>query len=71
MNCVAKMKPLVGLWTILLFFLLITSCNSDEPVGENEHVNKWILENMELYYLWNTDIPNKPNKSQAPDVSNW
>lgn len=68
MNCVAKLKPVVGLGTIVLSFLLITGCSSDEPVGENEHVNNWILENMELYYLWNTDIPNKPNKSQEPDV---
>lgn len=68
MKSAAKSKSLVGLWTILLFVLLSAGCNSDEPVGENEHVNRWILENMNTYYLWNTEIPNKPNKSVEPDV---
>lgn len=44
------------------------SCNNNEPASENEHVNKWILENMSLYYLWNTEIPHSPNKAVAPDL---
>ena len=67
-NCAAKLKALLGLWKVLLCVILISSCNSDEPESENEYVNRWILENMELYYLWNTYIPNSPNKSQEPDV---
>src|SRR6185436_12247973 len=68
MNGEAKWKPLLGLWTVLLFVTLISSCNSNEPVSQNEYVNRWILEKMDLYYLWNKDIPNSPNKSQEPDV---
>jgi len=67
-NCAAILKSLLGLWKVLLFVILISGCNSDEPESKNEYVNRWILENMELYYLWNTDIPNSPNKSQEPDV---
>src|SRR6478735_2843858 len=68
MNCAAKLKSLRGLLTTLLFVTLIFSCNSNEPVSENEYVNRWILEKMDFYYLWNTDIPNSPNKSQEPDL---
>ena len=68
MNCAGKLKHLAGLGSVLLFVVLIASCNNDEPVSENAYVNKWILENMELYYLWNNDVPNSPNKSLAPDI---
>ncbi len=52
----------------VLTFILFIGCNSDEPLGQNEYVNKWILDNMEFYYLWNEDIPNSPNKSQEPEA---
>lgn len=67
MNRAEGVKSLrVGGWvlTVLLFF----GCNSDEPLGENEYVNSWILDNMEFYYLWNNDIPNSTNKSQEPEA---
>jgi carboxyl-terminal processing protease len=63
-----KLKMSPGLWSLLFFVVMTVSCNNDEPVGKNAYVNEWILENMELYYLWNTDIPGSPNKSQEPDV---
>lgn len=67
MNCTERVKHLRSSgW--MLMVILFFGCNSDEPLSENEHVNKWILENMEFYYLWNSDIPNGPNKSQEPDV---
>jgi carboxyl-terminal processing protease len=48
--------------------LLLSRCDSNETLSENEYVNGWILDNMEFYYLWNDQIPNSPNKSQEPDV---
>lgn len=68
MKCAVKVKPFFCLWVILLFVILISSCNSNEPVSKNEYVNRWILKNMEDYYLWNADIPHSPNKSQEPAV---
>jgi C-terminal processing protease CtpA/Prc len=29
-------------------------------------INDWILENMQIYYLWNTDIPSVTDKTQYP-----
>jgi carboxyl-terminal processing protease len=52
----------------MLMVILFFGCNSDEPLSENEYINKWILENMEFYYLWNDDIPNSLNKSQEPEA---
>lgn len=54
----------LGLIVALSF---ISGCKDDEP-SSNEYVNDWILANMEYVYLWNDDIPTKPNKSQSPDL---
>lgn len=50
----------------LLFWLV--ACREDEPapLGPNEYVNNWILENMQGVYYWNTSIPSAPDKSLAP-----
>ncbi|MDR3245323.1 MAG: hypothetical protein LBT50_02700 [Prevotellaceae bacterium] len=60
-----------------ILFLLIaalifstTACNKNEAEvgnGDYKEVNDWILENMQLYYLWNTHIPQKNNKALNPD----
>lgn len=58
---------------IPLFFFLISSCQNEDdpaPVSDNTanlHVNEWILENMEFWYLWSNEIPASPDKSLAPD----
>ena len=55
----------------LVFFT--TSCDQDDdpnPVAVNEenvHVNDWILENMEFWYLWSNELPGAPDKSKSPD----
>lgn len=67
MNRAAKLKTLFGTGLILVIVAL-ASCSNDEPVSENAYVNKWILEQMDIYYLWNKEIPNSPNKAEAPDV---
>jgi carboxyl-terminal processing protease len=38
------------------------------PLSDNAYVNTWIQNNMEDYYLWNDEIPNKPDTSLAPDA---
>lgn len=69
MKCVEMIKcRLRFLYLLSIVFLLATACKDDETLGKNEYVNRWILENMEFYYLWNDDIPTKPDKSQLPDV---
>ena len=55
----------------LLSFLTInfSSCEKDDPIDERSVtaiVNDWILENMEIYYFWNEDIPSKTDKSLHP-----
>ena len=58
---------------IIVFFLFVTSCDDDdEPtqtfVNENNrHVNDWILENMEFWYLWSNELPGSPDKNLNPD----
>lgn len=54
------------LWSMIM--ILTVACKDDESLGKNEYVNRWILKNMEFYYLWNEDIPNNPDKSQLPDI---
>jgi carboxyl-terminal processing protease len=47
-----------------VFFI---QCSDEKPLTDNQYVNNWILDNMEFAYLWNTEIPAKPDKTQAPD----
>ena len=35
--------------------------------NDDEYVNKWIYEEMSFYYLWNTNIPKKPDYSLKPE----
>jgi C-terminal processing protease CtpA/Prc len=63
----------------IMLIALTTSCrekksiiddDDDEPNIENpyEEVNNWILENMEIYYLWNRQIPSKTDNTLSPDA---
>jgi carboxyl-terminal processing protease len=58
-------KALAGIAAAVL--IAFPACNDDDHSDGNKYVNNWIYENMELYYLWNTDLPSSPNKSKAPD----
>ena len=55
-------------------FVLVASCDDDvEPtqtfVDEgNRHVNEWILDNMEFWYLWSNELPASPNMDLKPDA---
>lgn len=53
----------------LVSLIVFSACNDDDDgAAKNKYVNNWIYENMELYYLWNHDLPSSPKKSSAPDV---
>jgi carboxyl-terminal processing protease len=55
-------------WLLLLLILFTVSC-ADEPVanGPDVKVNTWIQENMEFWYLWNEQLPAKPNTKTDPE----
>ncbi len=61
------MMVLSGLLISVLFSIAACDSTNKETAGKNDHVNTWILDNMNLYYLWNTSIPASPSKSPAPD----
>jgi carboxyl-terminal processing protease len=49
--------------------LIFSACSDDDDAAAgNKYVNNWIYSNMELYYLWNDDLPASPGKSKDPDV---
>ena len=67
-------RPYHSLFFSIVFALvLLTSCDDDEslnPVAVNDdnvHVNEWILDNMDFWYLWSNELPGAPDKNQAPD----
>lgn len=73
-------KPLAGLFILMS---VITSCGEEEivpveevkeekitrtrPDGINAHVNSWILENMQYWYLWNEEIPSTTDATLDPE----
>ena len=59
---------------ILLFGLsqlLIVSCKKDDPIEKVPReiiaTNKWIIDNMSLYYLWNEFIPTDIDYARESD----
>jgi carboxyl-terminal processing protease len=75
------MKP--TLYAFLAAILLFASCDKEEvvPTAEvkdalpanvtneaNTYVNSWILENMQYWYLWNADVPEKTDKNLDPEA---
>lgn len=53
-------KIIIPFIIVLLFPLLSQSCKKKEetniPLSETALINKWIYDNLELYYLWNNNI---------------
>lgn len=65
-------------------FALVTACTDEELLPEpakvkdempaaprnagNEYVNSWIQENMEYWYLWNSDLPEGADKNLDPEA---
>jgi C-terminal processing protease CtpA/Prc len=62
-------KCMLALTVTILLVAVSTSCNRDKSSIDNPYkeVNEWILENMQIYYLWNTQIPSKTDKMLSPD----
>ena len=58
---------------IFTLFLFIFSCDdNDEPSQQidnenNKHVNDWILDKMEFWYLWSNELPAAADKNLNPD----
>ncbi|GHT75620.1 hypothetical protein AGMMS50262_11450 [Bacteroidia bacterium] len=70
MHCFISRK--ISLALIVLGSLTIfSSCEEQESISEkirrNQNVNDWILENMEMWYLWNDKLPVKTNKNLEPE----
>lgn len=53
------MKKIFLYATIFVLFFLSISCekNNITNQSDNEYVNRWIYENMSVYYLWNDKLP--------------
>src|SRR5687768_1743632 len=50
--------------------LLAVACKDDDDSNasaNNQHINDWILTNMQDWYLWNDELPTNTNKNLAPD----
>jgi C-terminal processing protease CtpA/Prc len=60
----------LALFTITLF---ASACQKEldetdptpTPVTGNKTANDWIMENMQIYYFWNDQLPASPDKSQS------
>jgi C-terminal processing protease CtpA/Prc len=57
-----------GLFAGVVMLSLFACPDPDNDAKPNGYtpINKWILENMQTYYLWNTHIPERTNKSLYP-----
>jgi C-terminal processing protease CtpA/Prc len=55
---------------IVAIMVSITACRKDnsKDVAEevSEEINDWILENMQIYYLWEAHLPQKTDKTLYP-----
>ena len=66
---------------LTLVFLMVFSCSEDQEIQPQDDVedeqqetienpyagiNQWILENMNLYYLWNDEIPEELDLTSEP-----
>lgn len=62
-----------SIYIILISVIIFSSCRDVEPEpenyknGTNEYVNNWIYDNMNLYYYWNDEIPEKNINGESPD----
>jgi C-terminal processing protease CtpA/Prc len=58
---------------ILSLFVLFSACDQDDDPSvdiideNNAHINQWVLDNMEFWYLWSNELPASPDKNKNPD----
>jgi len=66
------MKSLIT-YLILFSIILSTSCREEDPEpnqfenGTNEYVNNWVYDNLNLYYYWTNDLPEKDIDAKNPE----
>ncbi|MDR1180554.1 MAG: hypothetical protein LBL13_01045 [Bacteroidales bacterium] len=69
-NSKTMQNRILSLAMAILFIVIITSCDRDNggkaADNPNKDVNEWILKNMKLYYLWETHLPSKTDKTLSP-----
>ena len=66
-NILKNGKYFVLLWLVVVLPAM-QGCNKDpDPANDYREINDWILEEMNLYYYWNTKIPRKTNKALHPE----
>lgn len=52
---------------ILFSLIVLQACKDKDSVeADKSYVNRWIYDNMEFWYDWNTQIPSSPNRSLEP-----
>ena len=68
-----NLKKTFYLLALLSLLIISFSCKKDDPVPQdptiaaNQKINSWILDSMQIYYLWNNQMPAKIDKSLNPN----
>lgn len=63
----------ISFYIFLSGIIIFSSCRNKDPEpekfdnGTNEYVNNWIYENMNLYYYWTDDLPDKNINGENPE----
>jgi carboxyl-terminal processing protease len=62
------------LYAVVLLLATLSSCDEKDPApvaaaaDTNTKINSWIKEEMDFWYLWNTQLPAAPDKSVDPET---
>ncbi|MDR1339425.1 MAG: hypothetical protein LBK58_05165 [Prevotellaceae bacterium] len=70
-NSKTEQNRILSLAVAILLTVILASCNRDKSAignmdNPNEEVNEWILENMQIYYLWEAYLPSRTDKTLSP-----
>ncbi|WKK73709.2 S41 family peptidase [Marivirga salinae] len=63
----------IASYLILTSIIILSACRKEDPEppsyenGTNQYVNNWIYDNMDLYYYWTEDLPDKNINGESPD----
>ncbi len=63
----------IASYVILTSIIILSACRKEDPEppsyenGTNQYVNNWIYDNMDLYYYWTEDLPDKNINGENPD----
>jgi carboxyl-terminal processing protease len=59
---------------VVALFAFVSSCDDDDEPSNtvvdenNRHVNDWISQNMDFWYLWSNELPASADKNLNPDA---